>query len=244
MDFHKARATRAKGWHTWRIGLLALLSVDVFWSEASAKPINLRTQVVVQEKTEPAEPYNRRQHFGAWVRATGCLNVRNAVLLRDAKDHSVEFFPDNNCRVKSGVWFDPFSNDFIFNASEIEIDHIIPLKNAYESGAAEWTKERRCHFSNFLWDGSHLLPVFWIENRKKGDSDPSEYVPPSPVFRCKYLHLWMRIKATWDLALTPEEMQSIEQLSVENQCDPATFEIEDDQLFQLKQATFMVPEQC
>lgn len=166
------------------------------------------------------EPYNRAKHFGGWLndhRDEDCYNTRAKVLIRDSE--VPVSFASNGCTVTSGKWNDPYGAREYTQAGDIQIDHFVPLKNAYLSGAYQWNRVKRCLYSNFLGNEFHLLAVYGKENGTKRDRTPEGYMPPNPGYRCQYLAQWLKVKMIWNLALTPSEKNRVVALISENQCD-------------------------
>jgi hypothetical protein len=167
--------------------------------------------------------YNRVEMFGGWVNEdspNNCFNTRAEVLLRDvSQPSSVVFSSVNPCQVSKGDWLDPYSGTRFKLAKAVQIDHVVPLKNAFRSGAHQWPKERRCHYANFLRDPKHLLAVSGHENMSKGDSAPDTYLPPNDDYVCEYLKNWMQIKAVWSLGFTDEEANAIQVALRAHRCD-------------------------
>ncbi|WP_415063571.1 DUF1524 domain-containing protein [Bdellovibrio sp.] len=166
------------------------------------------------------EPYSRKKHFGTWIRDrrdTKCYNTRAKVLIRDSAVNVN--FNSSGCTVASGKWADPYSGRDYTRASDIQIDHFVPLKNAYISGAYKWDKVKRCLYANFLGNDFHLLPVFGNENSRKGDRTPEEYMPLNRAYNCQYLAQWLKVKLIWSLGLTPPEKEAILSLVRDNHCN-------------------------
>jgi len=158
---------------------------------------------------KPAEAYNRQKHFGTWIVShdAGCLNTRAQVLVRDSIKPVT--YSSNGCTVASGDWNDPYSKKEFSSAKDIQIDHFVPLKNAYMTGAFEWEPKKRCLYANYLGNSFHLLAVSGVENDRKGDGTPSTYVPPNSLYVCRYLKQWLEIKMIWSLRLTPKEVSGL-----------------------------------
>lgn len=172
----------------------------------------------------PAVPYNRDLHFGGWLRDSGvdsCLNTRGKVLIRDSSS-SVTFFP-NGCAVETGSWNDPYTARLHTHSKDIQIDHVVALKNAYMTGAHEWDFKKRCLYGNFLGNNFHLMSVNGKENMKKSDSTPSGYVPPNKAFTCQFVKNWLYIKLIWELRTTPKETTAIKNIVRDNNCDTQSF---------------------
>lgn len=174
----------------------------------------------------PSEPYNRKKHFGTWVadpQDEHCYNTRAKVLIRDSLG-PVDF-NSTGCWVVSGRWQDPYAGREHTQASDIHIDHFVPLKNAYLSGAHKWDRIKRCVYANFLGNDYHLLAVYGKENTSKSDRTPEGYMPPNQAYRCQYLVQWLKIKLVWALGLTPPEKDTILQLAESHRCDLNEFVI-------------------
>lgn len=168
----------------------------------------------------PAEVPYRRGAFGrSWrdVDGNGC-NQRDDVLLRDAVAGSVRVVRQGRCAhdVVAGTWVDPYTGRTLTfddlkeprQAQAIQIDHIVPLAEAWASGATEWSTERRVDFANDL-DG--LLAVDGPTNARKGDGDPAAW-RPRKAFQCDYATRWIRVKSRWDLAVDPSEKRALTEM--------------------------------
>ena len=165
--------------------------------------------------------YDRATDFGTWAYpdAGSCKNTRAWVLLRDADPNAkITYTNGTGCSVLTGLWHDPYTGTDFKKARDLDIDHVVPLHNAWLSGAHKWTSPRRCHYANFMKNAIHLLPVSNSENRLKGDRGPDIYMPPNQGEKCSYLSKWMKIKTIWELSSTQAEVQAIEQLFTANNC--------------------------
>lgn len=169
------------------------------------------------------EKYNRAKHFGSWLRNYDgrCVNTRGLVLERDSLGF-VSYSTDG-CSVRTGHWQDPYAGRSYTDASDIQIDHFVPLKNAYISGASDWTAKKRCLYANFMGNEFHLLSVLGQENMRKSDQSPVGYMPPNQAYRCQYLSQWLKVKMIWALQLSSIETRRITELVKENNCDLANF---------------------
>lgn len=165
------------------------------------------------------EPYKRERHFGKWIvdpSKGSCLNTRAQVLIRDSQV-PVQYRP-SGCSVESGRWEDPYTGSVFTDANDMQIDHFVPLKNAYISGAARWNFEKRCLYANFLGNNFQLLPVSGNENQRKSDHTPEDYMPANSAYQCQYLQQWLKVKLIWSLALTPSEKKRVIDLTKQNRC--------------------------
>jgi hypothetical protein len=92
--------------------------------------------------------------------------------------------------------------------TKVDIDHMVPLANAWRSGAAAWTTDRREQFANDLKD-PQLVAVSASSNRSKGDQDPSTWKPKEPGAWCEYATKWIAVKAVWKLTVTTAEKSAL-----------------------------------
>lgn len=195
-------------------------------SQNQSRAINLlQWKRVGETPAAPPEPYNRKKHFGNWRRVgSGCMNVRAQVLSRDSSS-PVEM-RESGCSVESGTWADPYTSDTYTAAEDMDIDHFVPLKNAYISGGAQWARKKFCRYGNFLKNNFHLISTYKIENRKKGDMTPADYLPPNRPWHCEYAIRWLKIKAIWGLVMMPPEVEALQKIVTENKCDIAQFKMD------------------
>lgn len=143
--------------------------------------------------------YNRRQFGDGWSDEDGdCQNSRAEALI------STSTIPvrlaKGNCRVISGRWISPFTGNVIMDASNIDIDHVVPLAWAWSHGANNWPYEKRVKFGN---DPVNLWPVEASLNRQKGAKGPNEWLPPSG--QCQYVARFKRIVLIYHLQLSQSE---------------------------------------
>ncbi len=155
-----------------------------------------------------------REQFPHWKDPdkNGC-DTRNDILKRDLT--KVVFKADtNNCKVISGSLLDPYSNKLISfdlskSASTIDIDHVVALSNAWQTGAFQLTPTQRTNFAN---DPLNLLAVEAKLNRQKGDGDAATWLPPYKSYRCTYVARQVSVKSKYKLWVTPPEKAAISKL--------------------------------
>ncbi|MEK6627129.1 MAG: DUF1524 domain-containing protein [Bdellovibrionota bacterium] len=168
------------------------------------------------------ENYDRILNFGRWINDTNddtCFNTRALVLIRDSANKDVEFKDNNHCSVATGKWNDAYTGKTFKSSEDIQIDHFVPLKNAYLSGAHKWSFKTRCLYANFLGSNYHLLSVNSTENMRKGDRAPDHYIPPSTEYTCTYIKNWLSIKFLWGLKMTVPEAAAITTFIKDNHCN-------------------------
>lgn len=206
----------------------------IFESQSSKSISLIAFKKVSSRFPLPTIAYDRDDHFGDWIRPQkdSCLNTRGIVLKRDSKSGITV---NNHCTVVSGDWYDPYTNHDYNNAADIQIDHVVALKNAYMTGAYEWTGKKRCLYANYLGNKFHLLAVNGPENMRKSDKAPNEYVPLNRSYICEYLRNWLEIKYIWNLRMTPREVTAIQVQIKEQQCNSEMFNVSTTEIAQQKQ---------
>ena len=104
---------------------------------------------------------------------------------------------------------------YVEDPSDLDIDHLVPLKNAYLSGGWKWDTEIRERYANYLDDESHLVAVTARANRSKGAKGPEEWRPPDEGYWCEYAFHWTEVKTRWQLTMTKAEADAVmEMLSI------------------------------
>ena len=159
----------------------------------------------------PKTGYARSQ-FPHWSDPdrNGC-DARNDTLKRDLTNISYKV-GTRECKVIAGQLLDPFSGKVItFSATKvvIDIDHVVALSNAWQTGAAYFDKNKRSQIAN---DPLNLLAVDAKLNRKKGDGDAATWLPPNKTFRCEYVGLQIAVKAKYGLWVTAAEKTAMEKI--------------------------------
>jgi hypothetical protein len=113
------------------------------------------------------------------------------------------------CDVASGSWRSAYDGMTTTNPSELDIDHVVPLENAYQSGGWQWETDRRAQYAN---DQADLWVVSASSNRSKGAMAPDEWRPPARGVWCEYATRWVAIKIRWDLTATTAERDALGQM--------------------------------
>lgn len=132
----------------------------------------------------------------------GC-NTRAEVLQRDSLTPAqVDPF---GCQVTAGDWYSSYDGAAYTDPADVQIDHVVALSEAWDSGAWAWGPERLTAYGNDLDDPRSLRAVTGALNTDKGDKDPSNWLPPDPAAVCGYLADWVAIKARWGLTMDQSE---------------------------------------
>jgi hypothetical protein len=142
-----------------------------------------------------------RDLFVQWIDANhdGC-DTRCEVLKRQ-RQPALPGLPN-------GGWLSPYDGYTTPNSSELDIDHVVPLKEAWLSGASTWDAATRTAFANDV-DSPELLAVTAATNRSKGDKDPAQWQPPARGDWCTYAQGWVAVKAKWHLTADPAEIAAL-----------------------------------
>ncbi|CAB4566487.1 unannotated protein [freshwater metagenome] len=173
---------------------------------------------IVQDK-EVGNGYSR-DLFRHWSDADGDqCNTREEVLIAESLSRAqVDAF---GCKVIAGDWFSPFDGLSHTDPSDLDIDHLVPLKEAWDSGAHAWSSSKRERFANDLSDGRVLIAVTSGVNRSKGDRDPSQWLPPRGAYTCTYVSDWIAVKFQWGLSMDSSEWGRLKNL-LNGQCAGTT----------------------
>ena len=150
-------------------------------------------------------PDYERKHWRHWIDADGdCQHTRNEVLIAESAVPA-QFASEEGCRVESGWWTGPYTGESFTGASEVDVDHMVPLANAHRSGGWAWSRERKGAYANALGYDNHLLVTSRAANRAKGDKGPEGWRPPLEGYWCVYAVDWIAIKNAWGLTVTEAE---------------------------------------
>jgi hypothetical protein len=166
----------------------------------------LANQLVVDDNPDAHTGYDR-DLFHAWVDAdhNGC-NTRAEVLILES---TAQVATRSTCTVTTGSWFSSYDGVWILDASKLDIDHFVPLKEAWISGAYAWDSTTRTQFGNDLGYAASLLAVSASSNRSKSDQDPAQWMPSNANFVCDYVATWVAVKYRWSLTIDSAEKQAL-----------------------------------
>ncbi|QSB04038.1 HNH endonuclease family protein [Natronoglycomyces albus] len=146
-----------------------------------------------------------RDLFPHWRVVESPCTARQYVLVRDGSNVQT----DSNCQPTSGSWFSEFDGETTTNAGDFDIDHMVPLAEAWRSGAASWTTAERAEFANDV-NSSALWAVSRSSNASKGDRDPAEWMPPRTAIHCDYAKSWINVKHLYDLSVDAAERSALQ----------------------------------
>jgi hypothetical protein len=148
--------------------------------------------------------WSKASDFG-WKPPQASCDSREAALVRDGQNVQV----GSSCKVTSGTWFDPYTSQTYSDPQDLDIDHIVPLANAWRSGASLWEDKQRERYAN---DPDVLLSVQDNANQQKGDKGPEAWKPPNQDEWCDYAERWISIKAKYTLSVNEQEKEALEQM--------------------------------
>jgi len=179
----------------------------------------LSVLATIPQAKERPQGYNR-DLFKHWTDDDGdSCNTREEVLIVESKSQpQVDAY---GCKVIAGDWFSEYDGLLHTDPSDLDIDHFIPLKEAWDSGAWAWSPSQRQRFANDLSDGRSLIAVTARQNRSKGDKDLSNWLPPRQEALCTYVATWVAVKAQWRLSMDQSEWGRAKNILTKN-CPKAT----------------------
>ncbi|KAF8950163.1 hypothetical protein BGZ52_003458 [Haplosporangium bisporale] len=181
----------------------ALAELPTPISAATARTY-LTSLTVEPENNVP--PYSRSL-FKLWDIISGKCDTRETVLKRDGTD----VVTNSACAATSGHWVSPYDGAVWDNRSDLDIDHLVPLREAWVSGARLWTSAQREAFANDL-TRPQLVAVTDRVNQAKGDKDPAEWLPPLASYHCVYIRAWVQVKYFYNLTVDSAEKEKLTSL--------------------------------
>ncbi|MET9662428.1 HNH endonuclease family protein [Streptomyces sp. NPDC006510] len=160
--------------------------------------------------TEDRTGYER-DSFRLWVDADkdGC-DTRKEVLIAEAVKSPTQ---GARCALTGGEWLSYYDKVTVTEATKLDIDHVVPLAEAWDSGASKWTAERREQYANDLDASRSLVAVTAKTNRSKADRDPAEWLPPAASAQCTYASDWVATKLRWKLTADSKERAALEKIA-------------------------------
>ncbi|CAM5528726.1 MULTISPECIES: HNH endonuclease family protein [Streptomyces] len=152
-----------------------------------------------------------RDKFKLWVDADhdGC-DARQEVLLVEAVKKPRQ---GKGCKLSGGQWKSYYDGKTVNDPSKLDIDHVVPLAEAWDSGASKWSAKRREAYANDLTAERGLVAVSSGPNRAKGDKDPAEWLPPAKAAYCTYAADWVSTKLRWSLTADTAERAALRKLA-------------------------------
>jgi hypothetical protein len=161
--------------------------------------------------TEDRTGYDR-DLFRLWIDAdgNGC-DTREEVLIAES---TTTPSTGSGCAV-SGTWFSYYDEETWTASGDVDIDHVVPLAEVWDSGGSDWSPQHREDYANDLTDDRTLVAVTDNVNQSKGDQDPAEWMPPSSSATCEYVDTWVAVKSRWGLTVDTAEKDALASLAAD-----------------------------
>lgn len=154
-----------------------------------------------------------RSQFKHWsdLDKNGC-STRNDVILAEAL---IKPKVDAGCKLvkNTGKWLSPYDNKEVVNFSDLDVDHFVPLAEAWDSGASKWDAAKREVYANDVADPISLIAVTAGSNRSKSDQDPAEWLPTNTSYHCTYVRSWVQVKVRWSLTVDDKELAILKSIN-------------------------------
>jgi len=155
--------------------------------------------------------YNRSDYLTNWLdRDSDCIDTRDEVLMIESAISPT--LSSDGCDVLSGLWNDSYTGTSFTNPSDLDVDHLVPLKEAHDSGAALWSTDRKREYANDLATAHALIAVDLSANRSKGSRDPAAWLPTNTAYHCEYVRNWVDVKNKYGLTYDEAELTAIESI--------------------------------
>ena len=146
-----------------------------------------------------------RDKFSHWTNKGDGCDTRDLVLIQEARIKPVV---TADCDLRGGRWFSYYDGRRTGDPSTFDVDHMVPLAEAWDSGARRWNAGTRRRFANDLFDRRALVAVTAASNRSKSDSDPADWLPRRAA-RCRYVREYVAVKTRWRLTVNRGEKRAL-----------------------------------
>lgn len=192
--------------------ILSLTALSIAFSivPAQAADVSFPTVAKAIESLKVADESRTgyvRTKFKHWTSAGNGCDSRKAVIISEAVKKPVV---EKGCVIKGGEWLSIYDNVVVTEAGKLDVDHFVPLAEAWDSGASSWTPEKREMYANDQTDPRHLIAVTGASNRSKSDRDPAEWIPTNKAYVCEYIANWVSVKVRWSLTINAKEKSALE----------------------------------
>lgn len=193
------------------IGALVVAATQLTSTNAFAAPpdppalstINTELAAIPTQVETGSAGYSR-DLFPHWSSQSGTCDTRETVLKRDG----VDVVTSTACAATSGSWYSVYDGAWNYASSDVDVDHVVALSEAWGSGASTWTASKRQQFANSLGDGQ-LIAVTDNVNASKSDRDAAEWQPPLASYHCTYAKHVVHVKYGWGLSMDSAEKTAI-----------------------------------
>lgn len=201
--------TDSRGGHTCRTNCAKWgLSLGQYHSHGSSSKSPTVSKETSKSSSPSGKKYNRKD-WPHWIdKDNDCQNTRAEMLLRD-NTGTIKFKRNKPCNVSWGEWVCPYTGKVFDKASDVDIDHIVPLKHAHNNGGANWSRAQKRTFAN---DPENLLVVDDATNQGKGYKGPVKWKPPLKSYWKIYAQKWLHIKKKYNLYISDLEMSQLRKM--------------------------------
>ncbi|WP_405562971.1 HNH endonuclease family protein [Streptomyces phaeochromogenes] len=155
----------------------------------------------IQEESRTGYTRDKFKHWNAGQLADGCT-TRAEVLKSEAVTAPRQ---ETNCVLTGGLWYSAYDDQYLDSARKLDVDHLVPLAEAWDSGASGWSAKEREAYANDQDDPRALIAVSASSNRSKSDQDPSTWLPTFEGYRCQYVTDWVADKTRYGLSVDVSE---------------------------------------
>lgn len=178
---------------------------------ASGSGVPLKEAIALLVVGKESRSGYERDAFQHWIDedGDGC-DTRREVLLAEATTKPTQAA---RCAITGGAWTSFYDGAAVTDAKKLDIDHMVALAEAWDSGASDWTAQRREQYANDLGSERSLIAVTAKSNRSKSDKDPSQWLPPAASAHCVYAADWTATKLRWKLGADKTEQAALEKLA-------------------------------
>jgi len=194
------------------IAASGLVAVATAGSAEAATTVKLRLRDAVKQLPLAAETPTGyvRSNYRLWIDANGdCQDTRDEVLVAESKVRV------SGCDITSGRWFSYYDHRTWTRPADVDIDHLVPLKENWDSGGKKWNTDTRTRYANDLGDAQTLVAVTDNVNQSKADRDPADWMPT--YGKCRYVREWTAVKVRWSLKVDRAEKAKL--TKVASGCD-------------------------
>jgi len=189
------------------------------WGDENKNSIKTRSEVLMRD-LRPKTKFSSIRKFlnfeDPWFESRRKKNPRY-------KANKTKVVDIKKSKRKKYYWLDSFTNEKFYSADKVDIDHVVPLKNAHIFGGSKWPSKIKYSYANYMDNNHHLLVVELGENRSKNDKGPSiidenNYLPPNKGYHCNYVRIWAQIKYEWQLSLSFNEHDKVIEILNQKKC--------------------------
>jgi hypothetical protein len=163
-------------------------------------------QIPLAEESRAGYTRDKFKHWNTGLDPADGCNTRAEVLLAEASEAPTV---SARCKLTDGEWLSYYDEQEVSDPAKLDVHHMVPLAEAWDSGASAWSAARREAYANDQDAAASLVAVTARTKRQKADQDPSAWMPPAPAATCRYLAEWTATKLRWGLTADQNEIDTI-----------------------------------